>query len=173
MSVLEAFPTFPFEMPVRMRPIKTAEDELIRRGSAPELCDECQAPDDEYLWADRSWRLRLRRPSALPGLVTLHTREHYDSFADLPESLAMNFGLLVGRIEHAVQSVGNVGRVHMIKSGDGHAHFHVWFYPRPLRMTQFRGSLLPLWALLLESATEEEVEQAGNKIVSALEARST
>jgi diadenosine tetraphosphate (Ap4A) HIT family hydrolase len=120
------------------------------------------------LWVDRSWRLRLRRPSALPGLVTLHTRKHYDCFADLPKGVAVNFGPLAARIERAVESIGDVGRVHMIKSGDGHAHFHVWFYPRPTGMTQFRGALLPLWALILEPAPENEVEQAGSIIASAL-----
>ena len=81
----------------------------------------------------------------------------------------MNFGPLVISIERAIESLENVGRVHMIKSGDGHAHFHVWFYPRPAGMTQFRGALLPLWALILEAAPESEVEEAGGKIASALQ----
>lgn len=72
------------------------------------------------------------------------------------------------RIESAVMSVRDVGRVHVIKSGDGHAHFHMWFYPRPSGMTQFRGSLLPLWGLILQSAPAVEVERAGEVIAAAL-----
>jgi len=166
------FETFPFEFPVQLRSLRSLEGELTRPGDALGPCDECEAPDSDYLWVDQWWRLRLERPTSLPGLVKLHTRGHYDNLADLPSDVAASFGPLAGRIERSVRAVDGVERVHMIKSGDRHAHFHVWFYPRPRGMKQLRGPLLPLWHLLLEPAPEEEVDRAGLIVASSLSVQS-
>ena len=38
-----------------------------------------------------------------------------------------------GRIERAILGLGDVGRVHLYRWGDGGAHFHVWLMPAPAR----------------------------------------
>ena len=46
--------------------------------------------------------------------------------------VATTFAGVCGRVERAVLALGDVGRVHLYRWGDGGAHFHVWFVPRPL-----------------------------------------
>ena len=73
---------------------------------------------------------------SLPGAIWIASREHFDSFSDMPEHLAADFGRVVARAERAILSLGDVGRVHLYRWGDGGAHFHVWMLPRPLGMTR-------------------------------------
>ncbi|WP_020121107.1 HIT family protein [Streptomyces canus] len=166
---ITAFPTFPFKSPVFPQDLVGEAVELVRPGeSGPENCEFCAAPEKEFIWTDRNWRLRLRRPTPFPGTVILHTRAHWESFADMPSELISEFGPLCARIERAILGLGNVGRVHLYRSGDGHAHFHVWFHARPLGFQQFRGSFLPTWAEILESRSPTEVEGAGEAVAQAL-----
>ena len=70
------------------------------------------------------------------GTVWLASRAHVDSFKDLPAAAAEDFGVVAARVESAILSLGDVGRVHLYRWGDGGAHFHVWFVPRPLGMVE-------------------------------------
>jgi diadenosine tetraphosphate (Ap4A) HIT family hydrolase len=170
LSVLASNDSFPFEMPVSARALRATEAEPPRPGESEEGCVECTATDADFIWVDASWRLKLRQPSPLRGLVLLYTRSHYDSFAGLPVQLLAQFGPLVARIERAILSIGEIGRVQVSRSGDGHGHFHVWFYPRPLGQLQLRGALLPMWSLLLEPLPDLEVQTAGKRIAGELNA---
>jgi hypothetical protein len=60
--------------------------------------------------------------------------------------------------------------VHVYRWGDGSAHFHVWFFPRPLGMLEARREMLPLWADLLPEAPKEDVADAEAKIAAAMAA---
>ena len=93
----------------------------------------------------------------IPGIVWLTTREHHDSFADLPDELAASYGGVVARIERAILALGDIARVHVYRWGDGSSHFHIWFYPRPLGMLEARREMLPLWADLMPEAPTEVV----------------
>jgi hypothetical protein len=86
----------------------------------------------------------------------------------MPEQLTSEFGPLCARIERAILGLGNIGRVHLYRSGDGHAHFHVWFYARPFGFQQFRGAFLMTWAEMLEPMPLTEVTAAGKAIAQAL-----
>ena len=59
---------------------------------------------------------------------------------------------MVARVERAILGLGDLARVHVYRWGDGSAHFHVWFYPRPLGMLEAKREMLPLWADLLPEA---------------------
>ena len=76
---------------------------------------------------------------SLPGAVWLASRVHVDSFADLPDELQADFGRVAARVERAILSLGDIARVHLYRWGDGGAHFHVWFLPRPLGMLEASG----------------------------------
>ena len=63
-------------------------------------------------------------------IVILQPREHCD-LGDLPPHLAGELGPLIVRVERAVDAVGEIGRVHVGRWGDGSAHLHFWFIARP------------------------------------------
>jgi diadenosine tetraphosphate (Ap4A) HIT family hydrolase len=60
---------------------------------------------------------------SLLGAVWLATREHVDSFKDLPAPAAAEFADVVARVERGILSLGDVGRVHLYRWGDGGSHF--------------------------------------------------
>jgi diadenosine tetraphosphate (Ap4A) HIT family hydrolase len=102
------------------------------------------------------------------GSVWLAARAHFDSFADMPADVASTFAGVCGRVERAVLSLGGVGRVHVYRWGDGGAHFHVWFVPRPLGRLDMSGPQLMAWEDVLPPATDDEIAEAGRRIAAAL-----
>jgi hypothetical protein len=122
------------------------------------------------LWVNDDWALIRATGVTIPGLVWLTSRDHHDSFADLPDRLAASYGPVVARVERAILSLGDIARVHVYRWGDGSAHFHVWFYPRPLGMLDAQREMLALWADLLPEAPEELVADAEQKIAVAMAA---
>jgi diadenosine tetraphosphate (Ap4A) HIT family hydrolase len=122
------------------------------------------------LWSDEHWALCRATDVTIPGLVWLASRQHYDSFADMPAAAAASYAQVVGRVERAILGLGEIARVHVYRWGDGSSHFHVWFYPRPLGMLEARREMLPLWADLMPVAPKEAVADAEERIRKTLEA---
>jgi hypothetical protein len=54
-------------------------------------------------------------------------------------------GTLIVAVSAAVEALPGVGRVQLAKYGDGGAHLHLFFFGRPARMLQLRGSPLLDW----------------------------
>ncbi|MBM7075539.1 hypothetical protein [Micromonospora humida] len=169
LSDLTSYPTFPFRPPTVAQELEPERPELGRPGDeGPATCEFCTADDSRFLWTDTHWRLRLHSPSSLPGTVMLHSRDHWESLSEMPAELASEFGILCARIESAILSLGTVARVHLYRSGDGHAHFHTWFFARPLGRQQFRGTFLSTWAQVLQPWPDDEVRAAGEAVARAL-----
>jgi hypothetical protein len=82
--------------------------------------------------------------------------------------LAIEFGPVVARIERAILSLGDVARVHLYRWGDGGAHFHVWFLPRPLGMLEASGMMLPVWEDVLPNVPDSELAEAATRIAAAM-----
>ncbi len=103
-------------------------------------------PDDGTLvWSNARWRLGLvDRDSGLPVQLVLSPLEHHD-LPSLPADLAAEMGQLIVAVADAVEHVPSVGRVQLAKYGDGGAHLHLFFFGRPARVLQFRGSPLLDW----------------------------
>ena len=144
-------------------------------GGAP--CRPCewlatygQPGHEAPIWANEEWVLCQATGVTIPGVVWLTSRSHHDSFADLPDHLAASYGPVVARIERAILGLGDIARVHVYRWGDGLAHFHVWFFPRPLGMLEAKREMLPLWADLLPEAPKEVVADAERKIAAAMAA---
>ena len=70
-------------------------------------------------------------PTGLPVVVLLEPRAHHASPADLPEELAREQGVMLGRVERAVLAVGGIGKVHIGRWGEGAEHLHWWFIAAP------------------------------------------
>ena len=88
-------------------------------------------------------------------ILLLEPRLHYAEPGDLPEELAAECGVLIGRIERAVRSVGEIGRVHVCRWGDGSEHLHWWFMARPARIPQLIGSFAAIWDDVVPIVPEE------------------
>ena len=163
--------TLPYAEP--LTPIDPAElviPEPPRRGEeGGEPCFPCSADSDSNLiWSDQNWTLHNPGQTGLPGSVWLASRAHFDSFADMPPEVAATFAGVCGRVERAVLALGDVGRVHLYRWGDGGAHFHVWFVPRPLGRLDMSGHLLMAWEDTLPAATEQQIVETGRRIAAAM-----
>jgi hypothetical protein len=159
--------TCPFEPPRRVRPLSPAStDEPARAGEGGTACGGCAA--DDAIWTNERWRLRSKEGTSIPGTVILETRDHLDSFSDLSPVHLAEFGPLVAAIESSLLGTGEFARVHMSRWGDGSAHFHVFFYPRPRGRPQLRGTFLAIWELLLPPADEREVRRVERLVAAGL-----
>lgn len=163
--------TLPYAEPLTViDPAERVIPEPPRRGEAGGApCFPCSSGSDANLiWSDAHWTLHNPGRTGLPGSVWLASRVHFDSFADMPTEAATTFGDVCGRVERAVLALGEVGRVHLYRWGDGGAHFHVWFVPRPLGRLDMSGAYLMAWEDTLEPAAEEQIVEVGRKIAAAM-----
>ena len=131
-------------------------------------CAICGGATTRALWSDDNWTLHAPVGGSLPGAVWIASREHFDSFADMPERVAASFAPVVARAERAILALGDVGRVHLYRWGDGGAHFHVWLIPRPLGMLDAAGMMLPLWEDALPNVADEELAAAAERVAAAM-----
>jgi diadenosine tetraphosphate (Ap4A) HIT family hydrolase len=158
-----------------------AEPLTIRELSAPTIpepprrgeeggppCGICGGDVTSAVWHDDLWTLHPPVGGSIPGAVWMASREHADSFSDLSEPVAQSFGGMVARVERAILGLGGFARVHVYRWGDGGAHFHVWFVPRPLGMVDACGMMLPLWEDVLPNVSDEELREAAEKIAAAM-----
>jgi diadenosine tetraphosphate (Ap4A) HIT family hydrolase len=162
--------TLPYRQPlVALEPGPRQIPEPPRRGEpggAP--CGICSMDATAPVWSDDNWTLHPPVGGSLPGTVWLASRVHVDSFSDLLEPLACDFGRVAARVERAILSLGDVARVHLYRWGDGGAHFHVWFLPRPLGMLEASGMMLPLWEDVLPNVSDEDLVAAAKRVAAAM-----
>lgn len=155
MPPVDEWDTFPFEGEIRVRPLAPPADEPERAGEDPADCWRCRRGDADALWTHDRWRLvSLPKPSGLPVVVLLESREHLD-FGDLPAEMAAELGQLLVRVERAIVRVEAVRRVHVGRWGEGSAHLHVWFMGRPARLLQLRSSFAAIWDDILPPIPDE------------------
>jgi hypothetical protein len=113
MPPVEEWETFPFDGEMRPRPLlPPAPVDPRRQGEGGAGRSSCARSDEEFLWTNERWRLYASPRNGLPVMVLLETREHYAEPRDLPEDLASELGVLIARIDRAVHSIGEIGRVH-------------------------------------------------------------
>lgn len=162
--------SLPYQPPLTPRePGPLTIPEPPRRGEpGGEPCGICTGQATAAVWSDEHWTLHPPVGGSLPGAVWLASREHVDSFGDLPEPAAATFAGVVGRVERAILARGGVARVHLYRWGDGGSHFHVWLIPRPLGMLEASGMMLPLWEDALPNVSDEELRDAAAAVAAAM-----
>jgi len=162
--------SLPYSEPLLARaPDQRVVPEPPRRGEpGGEPCGICTGASTSAVWSDQNWTLHPPVGGSLPGTVWLASRVHADSFSDLPTEVAAEFGSIAARVERAILGLGDIARVHLYRWGDGGAHFHVWFLPRPLGMLEARGMMLPLWEDTLPNVTDEELAAAAKRVATAM-----
>ena len=163
--------SLPYQEPLAVRePAARQIPEPPRRGEAGgSPCMICGNGTTSAVWSDENWTLHPPHGGSLPGAIWIASREHFDSFADMPDDLQADFGRVVAQAERAMlTALEDVGRVHLYRWGDGGAHFHVWMLPRPLGMLEASGMYLPLWEDALPNVPDEELEEAARRIAAAM-----
>ena len=162
--------TLPYRDPLVARePGERQIPEPPRRGEpGGPPCGICGGQSTSAVWSDEHWTLHPPVGGSLPGSVWLASRVHVDSFMDLPDELAADFGRVAARVEGAILSLGGIARVHLYRWGDGGAHFHVWFVPRPLGMVEASGMMLPIWEDVLPNVPDEELAVAAKRVAAAM-----
>jgi diadenosine tetraphosphate (Ap4A) HIT family hydrolase len=164
--------TWPFEGEVRPKPLAPPTPEQRIDGQGGVDCRACAKPDSEYLWTNERWRLTaFDEPSGLPVVVLLEPREHFAGPADLPEDLARDQGLMLGRVERAVLAVGGIARVHIGRWGEGAEHLHWWFIARPEGFGQLRSSFAEIWDEVLPPTPDDVWKENLERVVQALKAQ--
>ncbi|MDX6366518.1 MAG: hypothetical protein QOK30_1594 [Nocardioidaceae bacterium] len=161
---------FPFEGEgLRLKPIAPlSEAEEARAGEDPAEC-YCAAggPPKGSVWSDDHWQLRMLARSGAPLVLMLAPKSHYD-FTSLPADLAGELGRLMVAVGAAIETLPSVARVHISKWGDGGAHAHVFFFARPTRMPQLRGTCLALWDDFLPAVPADVVHDNARAVVERL-----
>lgn len=142
---------FPFEAEgLRLKPIEPlAEAEKPRDGEGERPCRTCSQVDernslDAGVWHDDHWRITVGPPSGAPLVLMLVPRTHHD-FTTLPKDRAAEMGQIMVALGAAIEALPSVARVHVSKWGDGGAHAHIFFFARPTKMPQLRGTMLAVW----------------------------
>jgi hypothetical protein len=162
--------TLPDQTLTAREPADVVVPEPPRRGEpGGEPCFPCSAvSDSNQIWSDATWTLHNPGQTSLVGSVWLASRTHFDSFADMPADVGTTFADVCGRVERAVLALGGIGRVHVYRWGDGGAHFHVWFVPRPLGRLDMSGPQLMAWEDVMPAASDAEIAEAGRRIAAAM-----
>lgn len=166
---VQEWDTWPFEGPVTPRVLQAPSAEHVRHGEDPAACPACAKGDDAYVWTDDHWRLMATEPSGLPVVLMLEPRGHYDGPAELPEELAREQGVMLGRVERAVLAVDGVARVHIGRWGEGLAHLHWWFIARPAGFTQLASSMAEIWSDVLPPTPQAIWDGNVARVVAALQ----
>jgi diadenosine tetraphosphate (Ap4A) HIT family hydrolase len=171
MPPLDDWDSWPFVGELRPKTLAPPEPEPVIEGAGGIDCPACTKTNDEYLWSDDRWRLLAFEPGGLPVIVLLEPREHYAGPADLPDDLAREQGVMLGRVERAVMSVGGIARVHIGRWGEGAEHLHWWFLGRPTGMSQLRSSFAEIWDGVLPPTPEDVWKENLATVVRTLEAQ--
>jgi diadenosine tetraphosphate (Ap4A) HIT family hydrolase len=169
-SDIASWDIFPFEAEgLSLKPIAPlSEAEEARPGEDPADC-YCAAggsPKD-LVWSDDHWQVRALGRSGAPLVMMLAPIRHYD-FTSLPADLAGELGRLMVALGAAIETLPSVARVHISKWGDGGAHAHVFFFARPTRMPQLRGTCLALWDDFLPAVPADVLDDNARAVVERL-----
>jgi diadenosine tetraphosphate (Ap4A) HIT family hydrolase len=149
-------------------PVPTEEPREGEPGGEP--CGFCAMPESDAVWANTHWRLISRSWSPNPGGMLLLSRAHVDTLSEMAAERQQEFGIIAAAIERAIMGLGGVARVHLYRWGDGRAHFHAHFVPRPYGRPQLSWRNLPFLEQLLPDPGEEQLAAAAGAVGAALAA---
>lgn len=162
---------FPYEPALTVLPLaEPALPEPDRADLTADACGVCQRHDEDFAWTDGQFRLASLTARAGFGVhvFMLWPRAHAD-LADLDDAQAADLGRMLVRVERAItRGIDGVGRVHVIRWGDGSAHSHWWFLARPAGLVQLRGTGLTGWLDVLPPLPAELVRADTARVAAEL-----
>jgi hypothetical protein len=121
-------------------------------GAAP--CPTCSSDGSDRIWENERWTVKPMPRGGLPLILMLETREHLD-YTDLDDDLAAEYGRISVWLSRIMSKLPYVGRVHVMRIGDGGSHVHIWHAARPERMPNILGSLALEWDEMLPPPPED------------------
>jgi hypothetical protein len=135
-----------------LRPPLEAEEPRYGEGGKP--CGTCAGKGAERrIWENDDWTVTPMERSGLLILM-LEPREHLD-YTDLDDAQAAELGRISVWLTRIMSNLEHVGRVHVMRIGDGGAHLHVWHVARPARFGQILGSMAVEWDDVLPPVPED------------------
>ena len=164
---------FPWEGEnLRPRIVQPPSFEPPRQGEDAATCGCTGEPHANAIWTDDVWEVRPPSgPSGLPLMLFICPLEHLD-YEDLTEEMAASLGVLQVRLSKIISAMPNIGRVHVMKVGDGAVHLHVWVMARTARMTHVLGSPAIEWDEILPPVPEDVWRANLRAVATALAATS-
>ena len=156
MPPVETWETFPFDgdlSPRALLPPVAVEEP--RRGEGGVGCWRCAAPDSEFAWVTERWRLQRSRSRQGCRWSSCSSRGCTTASPASCRRARGRARMLIARIERAIRSIGEIGRVHVCRWGDGGEHLHWWFMARPARLPQLIGSFAAIWDDILPPTPED------------------
>jgi hypothetical protein len=169
MPDMSGWDIFPFEGDIRVARLQDPVlPEPPRTGEGERPCESCEAGLDRALWADDRWKLIAVGPASITQ-VLLCPIEHLD-YPDLDDAMAAELGVLSVRLDRVLTALGGIGRVHVMKIGDGGAHLHVWFCARPEGVLQMRGSSLVDWSDCIPPMPQDEWDAVLDEVAAGMAA---
>ena len=162
--------TLPYQEPLVPRePGPRQIPEPPRRGEpGGPPCAICGGKTTSAVWSDDNWTLHPPVGGSLPGrsgsrAASTSTPSPTCRRSCRPISAALRRGSSARS-----STLGDIARVHLYRWGDGGAHFHVWFLPRPLGMLEASGMALPVWEDVLPNVPDEELRAAAERVAAAM-----
>ena len=159
MSPVAEWDVFPWEVvdgalvPKVVRP--PLEVEAPRAGDAGGApCAVCASDSPTRIWENERWMVKPMPRAGMPLILMLEPHEHLD-YTDLDDDMAAECGRLSVWLCRIMTNLPYVGRVHVMRIGDGAAHLHVWHIARPERMPGILGSMALEWDEMLPPPPEE------------------
>ena len=159
MSPVADWDVFPWEVvdgtlvPKVLRPPLAAEAPRAGdAGAAP--CPTCSSDGSDRSWENERWTVKTMPRGGMPLILMLETREHLD-YTDLDDDLAAEYGRISVWLSRIMSKLPYVGRVHVMRIGDGGSHVHIWHAARPERMPNILGSLALEWDEMLPPPPED------------------
>ena len=119
-------------------------------------CFACSGfPPERIVWEDEHWVLVAEdRPTGLPLVLVLWTREHFD-VGGFDDEHAAELGRIANRLVRIIEALPGIGRCHVNRWGDGSAHSHIWFFARPEGFAQIKGSYAVEWDDILPPVPDD------------------
>ena len=159
MSPVAEWDVFPWEVVdgelrprVLQAPLSAEAPRAGDPGGPP--CPTCTSDGADRIWENGRWTVRPMPRSGLPLVLMLETREHLD-YTDLDDDLAAEYGRISVWLSRIMSKLPYVGRVHVMRIGDGASHVHIWHVARPERLPNILGSLAQEWDEMLPPPPEE------------------
>jgi hypothetical protein len=159
MSSAAEWDVFPWEVvdgalvPKVLRPPVAVEP--TRRGDpGGGPCPTCSDDGASRIWQNERWAVRPLHRGGIPLILMLEPHEHLD-LTDLDDELAAELGRLSVWLSRIISNLPHVGRVHVLRIGDGGSHLHVWHVARPARLPGILGSMAIEWDEMLPPPPED------------------
>jgi diadenosine tetraphosphate (Ap4A) HIT family hydrolase len=118
------------------------------------------APLWDAIYRADFWDVAHSYNTSLPGWLVLIARRHIEAIAELTASEAIELGLLIRRVSHALQDTTGCVKTYVVQFAEAAEHPHVHFHIVPRMADQQRERCGPQIFAYLGVADHERVDEA-------------